>query len=261
MSLQLAVSQMAGLCVSLTMPLFQRWHRSAMEFHVSMWLSSALLIILVVTSSECSAILSILDSLPSRISLSSNLVVGQWHIECDREWSSLSFCLKRWDVLSQSLGGSWPDPPWAVLSGTALPLPLSGSTTSYSHSTLLVLGDSYAPASDPPPMGGGFVVALQSATPLVLSSRACELTVALVRFAPDCASCYKFILIFLCVTAKIMFYWGHCLYVALDYIIDACESLSCGNLGACWQSHRELGRQRVKWHRKGIVFRGSVPLC
>ena len=33
-----------------------------------------------------------------------------------------------------------PDPPCAVLSGTALPLPLSGGTMSYSSSTSLVLG-------------------------------------------------------------------------------------------------------------------------
>ena len=45
--------------------------------------------------------------------------------------------------------------------------------------------------------------------------------------------CYEFILIFNIVTAKIMFYSSCCLYVALDYIIDAHESLSHGNLGAC----------------------------
>ena len=162
-----------------------------MEFHVSMWLSSTLLIILVITSSKHFTTLSIPDSIPSRISSSSNLVVRWWRAECDRERSSLSFHLERQDVLSCSLGESCPNPPWAVLS-----LPLSGGTMLYSSSTSLVLGDSCAPASDPPPMGGGFVVALQSATPLVLSSWACELTVALVRFAPDCASCYKFILIF-----------------------------------------------------------------
>ena len=33
-------------------------------------------------------------------------------------------------------------------------------------------------------------------------------------------------------TAKIIFYLSHCLYVALDYIISMCESLSHGNLGA-----------------------------
>ena len=84
-------------------------------------------------------------------------------------------CLKRWDVLSQSLGGSWPDPPWAMLSGTAFPLPLSGITMLYSHSTSLMLGDSCAPASDPPPVGGGFVMMSWSPMPLVPSSRTCEL--------------------------------------------------------------------------------------
>ena len=112
--------------------------------------------------------------------------VGQQCTECDHEQSSFSFCLERQDVLSHSLGGSCPDRPWAVLSGTALPLPLSGSTTLYSSLTSLVLGDSRAPASDPPPIGGGFVMASQSATLLVSSSQDCELTVALVRFAPDC---------------------------------------------------------------------------
>ena len=141
-----------------------------MEFHISTQLSSTLLIISVVTSSEHFATSSILDSIPSRISLSSDLVVGQRCAECDCERSSLSFHLKRRDILSHSLGGSYPDPPWAVLSGTSLPLPLSGGTTLYSHPTLLVLGDSCAPASDPPPIGGGFVVVSQSAMPLVLSS-------------------------------------------------------------------------------------------
>ena len=58
---------------------------------------------------------------------------------------------------------------------------------SYSSSTLLILGDSCAPVCDPPPVGGGVVVASRSATLLVSSSQDCELTVAPVRFAPDCA--------------------------------------------------------------------------
>ena len=128
-----------------------------------------------------------LDARPSQVSLSSNLLVGQWRVERDREQSSLSFCLERRDVLSHSLEGSCPDPPCAVLLGTALPLPLSGGMTLYSSLTLLVLGDSCAPVCDPPPMGGGVVVASRSATLLVLSSWDCELTVAPVRFAPDCA--------------------------------------------------------------------------
>ena len=70
-----------------------------------------------------------------------------------------SFHLERRDVLSHSLGGSCPDPPCTVLLGTALPLPLSGGMTLYSSLTLLVLGDSCAPVFDPPPMGGGVVVA------------------------------------------------------------------------------------------------------
>ena len=81
-----------------------------------------------------------------------------------------------------------PDPPWAMLSGTAFPLPLSGGMMLYSNLTLLVLGDSCAPASNPLPVGGGFVMVSQSMTPLVLSSWVCELMVALVRFAPDCTS-------------------------------------------------------------------------
>ena len=127
------------------------------------------------------------DARPSQVSSSSDLLVGQRRVECDHEQSSLSFRLERQDVLSRSLGGSCPDPPCAVLLGTALPLPLSGGTTSYSSSTSLVLGDSCAPVCDPPPVGSGVVVASQSATLLVSSSRDCELTVAPVRFTPDCA--------------------------------------------------------------------------
>ena len=133
-------------------------------------LNATLFIILVIISSKHFAISFISDIIPSKISLSSDLVIGQQHPECDREQSSLSFCLKRRDILSHSLGGSCPDPPWAVLSGTALPLPLSGGTTLYSSLMSLVLGDSCAPASDPPPIGGGFVVASQFAMPLVSSS-------------------------------------------------------------------------------------------
>ena len=56
----------------------------------------------------------------------------------------------------------------------------------YSHLMSLMLGDSCAPASDLPPTGGGVVVASRSVMLLVLSSQDCELTVAPVRFAPDC---------------------------------------------------------------------------
>ena len=177
-----------GWFLHLSLNAFTHWWRFVMEVCISMWPSSALLITSAIISSKCFATSFILDIILSKISSSSTLVVGWWHAECDHEQSSLSFCLKRWDVLSHSLGGSRPDPPWTVLSGTALSLPLSDSTTSYSSLTLLVLGDSYALASDPPPVVGGFVVALQSAMPLVLSSWDCELMVAPVRFAPDCTS-------------------------------------------------------------------------
>ena len=157
-----------------------------MEACVSMWPSSALLITSAIISSEHFATSFISDIIPSKISSSSNLVVRQWYAECDCKQSSLSFHLERWDILSHSLGGSCPDPPWAVLSGTALPLPLSGGMMLYSSSMLLILGDSCAPASDPPPIGGGFVVASWSAMLLVSSSWDCELMVTPVRFAPDC---------------------------------------------------------------------------
>ena len=55
---------------------------------------------------------------------------------------------------------------------------------SYSSLTWLVLRDSCAPASDPPPVEDGFIMALQSATLLVSSSWICEFMVALVRFVP-----------------------------------------------------------------------------
>ena len=170
----------------LSLNVFTHWWRFAMEACVSMWPSSALLITSAIISSKHFATLFISDVIPSQISSLSNLVVGRQCTECDHEWSSLLFHLKRWDVLSHSLGGSCPDPPSTMLSGTALPLPLSGSMTLYSSLTLLVLGDSCAPASDPPPVGGGVVIASQSATLLVSSSQDCELTVAPVRFTPDC---------------------------------------------------------------------------
>ena len=45
--------------------------------------------------------------------------------------------------------------------------------------------------------------------------------------------CYEFILIFNGRLPKICFIPSCCLYAAIDYIIDACESLSHGNLAAC----------------------------
>ena len=137
-----------------------------MEACISACLSSILLIALA----ELSTTLFTLDASSSQVSSLSDLLVRWRRIECDHEQSSLSFCLERQDILSHSLGGSCPDPPCAVLSGTAFPLPLSGSTMSYSSSTSLILGDSCAPAFDPPPVGGGVVVALRSAMLLVSSS-------------------------------------------------------------------------------------------
>ena len=63
-----------------------------------------------------------------------------------------------------------------------------------------------------------------------------------------CQCCYEFILIFNGRLPKICFIPSCCLYAAINYIIDACESLSRGNLGTCWQLRRELGCQRVEWH-------------
>ena len=158
------------------------WLRLNKEACVSACLSSMFLIALA----KLSTTLFISDASSFQVSLSFDLLVRHWCIERDRERSSLTFRLERQDVLSHSLGGSCPDPPCAMLLGTALPLPLPGGTTSYSSLTLLVLGDSCASVFDPPPVGGGVVVASWSATLLVLSSQDCELTVAPVRFAPDC---------------------------------------------------------------------------
>ena len=157
-----------------------------MEACISACPSSALLIASAISSSEHFATLSTSDVNSSQVSSSSNLVVGWQHTECDHKQSSLSFRLKRQDILSHSLGGSCPDPPCAVLSGTAFPLPLSSGMMSYSSLMSLILGDSCAPAFDPPPAGGGIVIALQSAMLLVLSSQHCELMVVPVRFTPDC---------------------------------------------------------------------------
>ena len=87
--------------------------------------------IFLIASAELSATLFTSDASSSQVSSSSDLLVGWRRIECDHEQSSLLFRLKRRDILSRSLGGSCPDPPCAVLLGTALPLPLSGGTTSY----------------------------------------------------------------------------------------------------------------------------------
>ena len=158
-----------------------------MEACVSACLPSIFLIASATVSAKRSTTLFTSDANSSQVSLLSNLLVRWQCTEHDRKQSSLSFHLERQDVLSRSLGGSCPDPPCAVLSGTALPLPLSGGMTLYSSSTSLVLGDSCAPVFDPPPVGGGVVVASQSAMLLVLSSQDCELMVVPVRFTPDCA--------------------------------------------------------------------------
>ena len=164
------------------------WHSSAIELCVFARTSSTLLLASVAALSKYFSISSILDRNPSKISSLSDLVVGWQHTECDCKWLSLLFHLLRQYTPSQSLGGSWPDPPWAVSSGTAFSLPLSGGTTSSSNSTLLVLGDSCAPASNPLPAGGGLVVVSQSSMPLLSSSWRHELTVMLIRFTPDCPS-------------------------------------------------------------------------
>ena len=144
-----------------------------MEACISACLSSILLIALATPSAELSTTLFTLDANSSQVSSSSDLLVRRRCVECDRERSSLSFHLERRDVLSRSLGGSCPDPPCAVLSGIALPLPLSGGMMSYSSLMSLILGYSCAPVCDPPPAGGGVVVASRSATLLVSSSWSC----------------------------------------------------------------------------------------
>ena len=157
-----------------------------MEACISAHPSSIFLIASATVSAEHSATLFTSDVNSSQVSLLSDLLVRWQCTEHDHEQSSLLFRLKRQDILSHSLGGSCPDPPCSVLLGTAFPLPLSGSMTSYSLSMSLVLGDSCTPVFDPPPAGGGVVAALQSVTLLVSSSRDCELMVMPVRFTPDC---------------------------------------------------------------------------
>ena len=116
------------------------WHSSTIELHVFAQTSSALLLAFVAASFKSLSISSILDRNSSKISLSSDLVVRWQPTECDCKQSSLLFHLSRRYSHSHSLGGSWPDPPWAVLSGTAFPLPSSGSMTLSSNSMSLVLG-------------------------------------------------------------------------------------------------------------------------
>ena len=93
---------------------------------------------------------------------------------------------------------------------------------SYSSLMLLVLRDSCALVSDPPPVGGGFVMASQSAMPLVSSSRDCELMVMIVRFAPDCTP------MLLCdglghITFRFAIRYHHC---EVPLIILLCDKLS-----------------------------------
>ena len=141
-----------------------------MEACVSVHPSSIFHIASATVLAKCFATLFTLDVNSSQISSLSDLLVRWRRTEHDCKRSSLLFHLERRDILSCSLGRSCPDPPCAVLLGTALPLPLSGGTTSYSISTSLVLGDSCDPVFDPPPMGGGVVVASQSVMLLVSSS-------------------------------------------------------------------------------------------
>ena len=110
-----------SLWLCLSFHTLTHWHSSAIELPVFAQTSSALLLASVAASSESFSISSILDRNPSKISLSSDLVVVWKHTECDREQSSLLFHLSRLYALSWSLGGSWPDPLWAVSSGTAFP--------------------------------------------------------------------------------------------------------------------------------------------
>ena len=192
-----------------------------MEACVSTHPSSIFLIASATVSAEHSAALFTSDVNSSQVSSSSNLLVRQQCTEHDREQSSLSFHLNRQDILSCSLGGSCPDPPCAVLSGTALPLPLSGGMMLYSSLMSLVLGDSCAPVFDPPPMGGGVVVALRSVTLLVLSSRDCELTVMPVRFAPDCAP----VLLFDCLGRPTFCFTIRCHHCEVSLIELLCDKL------------------------------------
>ena len=141
------------------------WCSSANKFHVVAQTSSALLLASAAASSRSFSNSSILDKNSSKISSSSDLVVGQWCTECDHKRSALSFCLWRRYAVPWCLGGSCPEPPWAVLSNTAFSLPLSGGKMSPSNSMSLMLGDSCAPASNPPPTGGGLLVASWSSTP------------------------------------------------------------------------------------------------
>ena len=168
------VSTFLWLCLSFHALI--HWHSSAIKLHVFAQTSSTLLLALAATSSESFSISSILDRNPSKISSSCDLVVIQQHTECDSKQSSLLFHLSRQYAAPLSLGGSCPDPPWAVSSDTAFPLPLSGSIsgsmTSSSNSMSLVLGDSCAPAFNLPPVGG-LVVVSWSPTPLLLSSQSC----------------------------------------------------------------------------------------
>ena len=190
-----------------------------MEACVSACPSSTFLIASAIVLAKHFATLFTSDVNSSQVSSSSDLVVRRQCTECDHKQSPLSFCLKRQDVLSRSLGRSCPDPPCAVLSGTALPLPLSGGMTLYSILMSLVLGDSCAPVFDPPPMGGGVVVASRSVTLLVSSSQDCELMVMPVRFTPDCAP----VLLFNCLghpTFCFTIRYHHCKMLLIELLCD-----------------------------------------
>ena len=149
------------------------WHSLAHELCVVAWTSPALLLALATALSKYFSISSILDKNSSKISLLSDLVVRWWCTECDGKQSALSFCLCGQYAVSWWVGGTCPDPPWAVSSGIAFPLPLSGGKRSSSNLTSLVLEDCCAPATNSPPTGGGLLVVLWSLTPLFSSSQSC----------------------------------------------------------------------------------------
>ena len=91
--------------LQLSLNMFTHWWRFAMDVCVSIQPSSALLITSAIISSKRFATSFISDIILSKIFSSSDLVVGQWHTECDHEQSSLSFHFERQDVLSHSQEG------------------------------------------------------------------------------------------------------------------------------------------------------------
>ena len=128
-----------------------------------------LLLASITALSKSLSILSIFDRNPSKTSLLSILLLDGYTLSVIASNPCFHF-ISQDETFSLSLEVDHGLIPLGQCCQALLSLPLSGGTM------------------NPLPIGGGFVVVSWSMMPLFLSSWSCELTVMLVRFAPDCPS-------------------------------------------------------------------------